>query len=171
MLEIRPRLEFPAIWEKIRDISLTEDVTTATLDNLDLDRDKAYMLVVSIHNPTTLAPYYYLFFNEDTTLTNYYTQIIYAAATALSASRTNNPYFALASAGQDVFAFVKIIRTPDGYPRWQSNIQYNNPPSINIIHYYGARNVVENVTRIDITSSEANGIGAGSRIMLFRVAR
>lgn len=154
-------------WILVSEVEVMLDTTTVSFTGLDLDSAKSYMLITVIKCVTGNADYL-IYFNNDTTNSHYYTQGFWCGSTARSSSRLNKPLWTYLVTNQCGFTHGKIMRDPNGCPRW-GNVQTNHSPSVVVIEMRnGVRNVAGNVTRIDITSSAADRIGAGSKLLLFK---
>ena len=64
--------------------------TTLTLSGLDLNADECYQISVEIDNATGSATTVSLYYNADTTATNYDEQVATAFGASLAAARANN---------------------------------------------------------------------------------
>jgi len=154
----------------IREIEVKTDTTTVTITELDVNRDRAYLLIIIIKNPTGSTSNYYLFVEGDTILTNYYTQYLDCDGTAIGAGRWNMPNIAVVHAGDNALLEVLLTRDVDGYARFTSRINRRPAASIRITIQFGAKTApVTNITRIDIVSAVTNAIGVGSKILIYAI--
>jgi len=160
----------PVGWEKVAEVDVTVDTTTITITGLDLDASKVYHMFLKVKNPTGVPAGYALFFNGDTTLTNYYKQYILGDGTSLSGNRENNPYFLGVTAGESAFVSFVIMRPPDGLARWANRNCELKSSLLKAAIIAGCYEIAGNVTQIDVWSNQAGGIGAGSKLILFGVA-
>jgi len=157
-------------WQKIAEIEVTADTTAITFTGLDLDADKAYFLLFKVKNPSTSELAYYLFFNDDTTTSNYYNQLIHGDDSNISGARENRPVIVGITGGSVGLSKVTIMRSPDGRPRYMAENTRESPSSIRVSLRYGAWTTDANVTKIEIQSQDANAIGAGSKVILFKLS-
>lgn len=155
-------------WEKIVEVDVTENTTTITITGLDLDAAKAYMILFKRKNPLALTSSIYVYFNNDTDLANYIHQWLDANGTTLTANRTNSASFAYTEAGESGFVVAHIMRTPDGFPRITC-LENRRETTLMIGIKSNLYTVNINVTRIDIVAFQAGAIGAGSKLILFKV--
>jgi len=164
------KLDF-GTWEKIVDTTVSgAAVTSITVTGLDLDAAKAYMILFKVTNPTPSNSDYYLYLNNDTTLTNYFVQYGAFNGTAVTADRVNDPRVAWTPAGQEVVILCWMIRDPGGYVRTMIKEIRKDPASL-LITVRGHTWVTKaNVTRIDITAAISGAIGIGSNLMIFKVS-
>jgi len=159
-------------WEKIVDTTVSPSaVTTITITGLDLDAAKAYLLIFKTDNTTASLADYQLFFNNDTTTTNYYTQVLGVYGTTVAAGRANTTYLARAAAGVETWCYALIQRSVDGYAGCFSHEIRNTGSAVELYQNAMTYTVTGNVTRIDITSSVSGGIAVGSRIIIFKVSK
>jgi len=160
------------LWEKIAEIDVTTDVTTITITGLDILKDKAYVILFTVKNPTGTTSWYNLFVNGDTIETNYYSQRYYADGASVGAARGNVAYCFHCDAGQNAFGEALLVRDPSGYARARSSTCTRDGSSITIFDFAVVKTAtVTNITRIDIVATVADAIGTGSKLLLFRVGR
>jgi len=150
----------------IREINVTTNTTDIDIIGLDGDRDKTYSIESSIENPTASDSEIYIYFNEDYTKTNYFTQWAYSSGTTRDQRRENYPLLLFLIAGTSGFCFGEILRTPDGLPRWKVEGTCGKGDTLAEFHVGGYRDIAENITSIRIHSTVTGAIGAGSRIIL-----
>lgn len=152
----------------ITDQILTSAVTTITILGLDLDAHGAYLLYLSPRNQQGSNSSIYIYFNNDTTLTNYYFQYLLAIGGSRSSNRLNQSFIGHVNANSVSFTEAIIMANPVD-TRWHARIGRRPASSIELELVSGAWVSSVNVTRIDITASVANALGIGTRIMLFKV--
>jgi len=156
-------------WEKIAEVEPDTDVTSVAFTGLNLDKDKAYMLVFQTRNPTASSGYIRLYFNQITTSAYYWLQSLYAAGTSIGAARVNHAGWIYTLAGHDFIGWCMIERYL--YPRW-INIWQGRLGSALVLYCYGGNFTIDtNVIRIDLVHDVAGGIAAASRFMLFKVSK
>jgi len=154
--------------KKVAEIDVSSDITQITITGLNINTDKFYLLIFKAKNPTSSETAYYIFFEGDTNPANYYTQDYVSTGSSYASARFNAPRIGYNYAGENMFTLALIIRDVDGIPRWGA-ITTRRP--INVVErggYGGGKTAaVTNITRIDIVSSIANAIGAGSKIIMY----
>jgi len=158
------------LWEKIAEVLVDVDSDYVDFIGLDINTDFVYVLLVTFKNPTGLSTAYYAFVEEDYIVTNYYTEYVDADGTTIAAGRTNEPLCAGAPAGEQCSSFIYIFLDPDGYFRWTFFASIR--PGASVFNRYGSgckTAPVTNITRIRIQAERTGGIGAGSKLGLFRV--
>jgi len=163
-------------WEKVAEVVPTANTDIVSITGLDLDADKAYLLILSIKDPTTETVYYRVCVNADYTFTNYYNQRLRVASIEVSAKRENLPCYIGADLGKSTQGHVVITRPAGDKVGFNLVGVRNLTSSIELFLHAAVYNVVANVTQINIysygtaTAGLVSGIGAGSRIMLFKVS-
>ena len=163
---------FIAGLEKITEIELTGNVNYVLFENLNGNEDWFYVIYFTTKNPTSNNVKYYLFINNDTDTANYYSQGLLASAGSVTASREEEPIVAHATAEEAVFCKIDISKDPFGYLR---TFSFANFDAANIIKLeitsicYSL--TIDNITSLTIQSSVANGIGKGSKFILFKARR
>jgi hypothetical protein len=154
--------------KKVAEISVTSDVTQITITGLDINTDKFYLIIGYIKNPTASLEVIALYVEGDTTSTNYYNQDFYVSGSSTGAGRGNSPYILDVSGGSNVGFLIFLLRDTSGYPRACSISTQDNVGSILIRSKAWTKTAtVTNITRIDLVASVTNGIGAGSRIIIY----
>jgi len=164
-------LEAAGSWEKIVETEITgAAVSSITVTGLDLDADKAYIMLFTVVNPTASSYDIRIFCNNDTTDTNYYTQLLEANGASIGYSRSNNAASVHSPAGESCFAVIHMMRDPDGYPRWLNQVSVRDPAAVFIIFRQTIWTSTTNVTRLDFVSI-SGGIGIGSKLIIFKVSK
>jgi len=157
--------------EKLAEVDAATDITTMTITGLDLDASKAFLLLFKVANPTASSAAYRLFFNNDTTETNYYFQALWVTGTTIAAGRWNKPELIFLDAGYEGFATCYVMRPPDGLPRYFASVVRRSGSEVILASNAGSWVTAANVTRIDVSASVVNGIGVGSKLILFGVSK
>ena len=171
------RIALDSVYESKAPVFSTEiasAVTTVDISGLRGLLYGGYRVEVLVNKLVGGAANFSIYFNQDYTATNYYSQYLQGAAGAASAARTNTSYIgALAGAGRAVF-------TVDIFPiKSSASGPYYLMAFVNEVREQGA-NVVASVRAIDYTvsitdftdirvaSSVANSFGVGSMVRVFR---
>lgn len=128
----------------------------------------AYILVISAKNATASNSTISLFFNSDTTATNYYRETTDTNGTSIGPSRTNDAVIAVMEASAGTVGDFTMIRDPDGYPVTLGRSSRRAAASISYYEVAHVRNNTANVTGITITASVANSLAVGSYAKLYR---
>lgn len=157
------------IWDKIISGAAVTSVTTDGEVTLDGKAHGGYEFEFVIYNPTAGSVTYSFFVNNDTTPANYTREEIRGSGgTLLSGGASDGLLIGTSLAAGNRYVFNgSITIDPAGYVS-----------ASHLVHQYAtqllsccglSKNVaVANLTRIDIVSSVANGIGINSRFRLWR---
>jgi hypothetical protein len=160
----------PVAFSPFREFVATADVSYVDFTDLDINCHKCYLILLNLRNPTGTGDYYKLYVEGDYNDSNYRTQVLYADGTTVGASRNYQPQITYGYPYETATACVYLFRDPLGYPKFLSMASYRLPFAILTNLFFGGRHAtVDNITRIRIYSGATGGIGAGSRIMLFRL--
>lgn len=144
-------------------------VTSIQFTNLDLDTDECYMVIATVHNPTGTGSNVALFYNADTTATNYYRQYIYCSSTTIGAARQNNAFILDPFASKSSTATIWIKADAEGYIRAYGCQEDKDPAECRLMNLFTCWTGTANATTITFTASVANSIGIGSNITLYKV--
>lgn len=156
-------------YQKLADVIVSGSaVTQIDITGLNLVKGEEYVLVSTyLHsgsNPLILV-------NDNTTVTNYYTQRLDVNNTVVGGVRYNTSYLGAFDSGYFSFISTKIKLTNNGYFIWQSNtIRSYNTVNMFMVEWYGTSTfTMTSINKISIKSESANGIGIGSRFQLYKV--
>lgn len=145
--------------------------TTLLLSGLDLDADEEYVVLVKGENASGGTMTVSLYFNGDTTPTNYRRQLFRSDAGASAAQRGNDAQVAEIIPAGDVFGFQFILRRNfDGHPHAMFR-GYDGDGNV-LRNFVGnvRREVSENVTSLQITAATTDGLAVGTHIKVFRLS-
>lgn len=134
---------------------------------LDINTHKSYRIELEL-NIVSGAPLIYCFVNNDTVLTDYYSQLWGGNAAAFTGARANNPSVqSIGIAGNHVCILncIKSNGTPLFTGIYSSQLG-TTPIGYNVLMFKTA--TVTNLTQLTFTSSVANAIGVGSKIRIYR---
>lgn len=155
-------------YELLADITVSSATTNIDITGLNIGKDEEIVLV-GYFGDAGFGIGGYITVNGNNTLTNYYSQYIYALETSVVGKRDNNPLFFVRKS--EIIAKIKL--TNSGYFVWQSSMIPNfvdNAPLLEEV--YGTSTfTITNITSIRLFSNLANGISADSRIQLYKVAK
>ena len=158
----------PNEYELLADYTVSGSaITSYTFSGLNINADEEVVLVATIDG--TAFNNVSIYFNGNTTGTNYYNQLLSASNTSVSGLRTNSSYALWTSL--NCFSLINIKLTNNGYIVWQSNTErYFSTSNIDLINIYGTSTfTTSQITSLTITHASANGIGIGSRFQLYKV--
>lgn len=157
--------------KKVADIIVSSATTQVDITGLDIDKDSEYMLVSDINNTSVDNSQIRLYPNGNNTTTNYYTQILNANSTNVSANRYNLNLMNLVNTGTKAFSISKIKLTNNGYYVVQTtNQRAYGGSGIEIYNEYMTSTfTLTSITSLLIQSEIANAIGIGSRFTLYKM--
>ena len=157
-------------WAVISDLTVDSDCDYVEWTGLDINRDGAYIILADIKNPTESGASCHIYINGNMTDTNYYNQYIEANGTSIIGGRGNNPGGPYVPAGSECFAVIWVMRDPTGHARTLRLMSWNTPDAVRLtVGTDVTVFTVSNITSIRIQTTQAGGIGAGSRFILCRV--
>ena len=143
--------------------------TTITITGLDLDSSKMFILCFSFkgaNNATTG----YVYYNNDTTNANYTQQSLQVNGTTVSGARFPGPGLPATASNGRCYAIAFIMRDPDGYVRLNALTIREESSSVKLVNKVFMWATTNNVTRIDLTANQTNGLAVGTKVLLFGVA-
>lgn len=153
--------------KKVAEVNITEDTTAITINDLDLNAAKFYVIILNLINPLESGTMQ-LFINNDTDIDNYRVQEFIADGESVNARRTTATKIAETWESAIAQAYCVLQRSPDSRSRWISHANEGPVGSLRLANYFGSHIVqVGNVTRLDFVSSVEDGIGAGTRVVIY----
>jgi len=162
-------------WERIYSKTLTAAATSLVISNLEGDTDCVYRLVLKQVNGYAGVASVLVSLNSDTGV-NYGFQMLYGQNTTVGASRNNN----LTGIGvsytngiSELCLSDSLIYAKSGYERTaliSKNVDVNGT-AITQIELRGEswNNTTDEVTSLLLTATNANGLGIGTTIELYRL--
>jgi len=156
-------------FEKIVEVDVITNSTNVDLSGLDGDFDKIYLLVILIKDGSGYAQVLFLYPNALTA--NLSCQMLRADGSTISASRdTIHLRLGDIDVGYKQGFFSSIIYAARGVQRrtFTPN-SYRGGTATNWLAYAGLWNdTTTKITSLRLESSQTNGIGAGSKIIVYR---
>lgn len=147
--------------------------TSITISGLDGDTDEEYLLITRLKSDYVGSVAYYLRPNNDSG-SNYGYQLIYGENTTIGAARgTSNNMELGATDATNILSFSKhLIYAKSGYVRTallEMSAKISGT-TVSVVELSGQswNNTVDNITSLVILSSQINGLGVGSRIILLK---
>lgn len=143
-------------------------VTSIDFSGLDVNTHKSYRIEVELINATASLFDCYCFVNGDTTITNYYSQVIDANSTTIVGGRYNYPSIGSVGASS-TSQHNSLVLKANGYVNVRSHGGYLLGPSTRTTTTTTVKtSTVTNITQLTFTSSVASAIGVGSKIRIYR---
>lgn len=143
--------------------------TTMTVTGLDLSAYEAFKVIVKLKNATGSAADISMFYNSDTTATNYYRQYAITSSTSTTGQRANDAIITYLSASTGGIIKMDIAEDVDGYPYALAFAAAGGSGIVirNIYHHW---TTAANVTSITLSSSVANSLDIGSIMKVYGIA-
>lgn len=159
----------PPLFERLTEVTLDRDATLFSVTGLDLEADGCYLIFYQGVKTTGGDTNLWIFFNRDTTAANYISCGLANQAGSFSARYFGCPVISgPISANKTVFALIALMRCADGYPRAvaMSSSSYSGGEAFMttaVVTKY-----ITNVKEIDFWHGIDYGVGAGSKMIIFR---
>jgi hypothetical protein len=154
-------------FQKVAEVTVSSNTTSVSLTGLDINTAKMYILQFLVKNAGT-ACFYYLFVNNNTTQTNYYTQYFGVGGTGTNAQRANDARFNYTNASSESFVCSFIGLTPDGkYKALTIDGRQTGSSTEVDLEFASSTFTMSNITDLTIQAGSANQIAAGSKVILW----
>jgi hypothetical protein len=159
--------------EKVADITTTANATQVDISSLSIGKDSEYLLVsdVAFANNTHQLN---VCVNDNTTLTNYYTQLIVGNGSTAAAVRNNSARIQEGGTNQNSigYAYIKLSEIGAFTAQSYSMRDYGGSTSLEAQNWF-VSSTAENITSITklnlLSGAFANTIGSGSRFILYKL--
>jgi len=143
-------------------------VTSIDFTGLDINTDKSYRIEFEWITGASGANCY-LYYNNDTTITNYHYQLLSGNGATTTSARVNSAIVAITAANLRSYAVIDVA-TVDGYACADSS--NTRDIGIGLIRSGFGQNkssaTVTNITQLTLTSSVANQIDIGTKVRIYR---
>jgi len=160
--------------EKVADITVANTANQIDLTGFEMNKGSKYLLIADTisandSNDFSVMP------NDLTTQTQYYTQYLQGSNTSRGAGRLNfsSINFHFSTTGINSLAYVYINLSQIGAYTHQSHMITRVGLSNPVITNYVTSSTYENLTSINklniLAFNKTNGIGAGTRFMLYKL--
>ena len=145
--------------------------TSISISGLDLAADEKYVIHFTADNATASAASISLYFNADTTATNYDRQAVTIASNLVTASRANDALIGTlnANAVNVNYTITPLALNLEGRPRSTWDRHGDNTTALAAQLFWHMRRTVANVTQIQVTSSVANSLAIGSKLTIWKL--
>jgi hypothetical protein len=158
--------------EKVADITVGSNTTQVDISSLSIDKDSEYLLV-SDYVYGAAGNNFDLFVNNNTTLTDYYTQRIQGSGSTASASRDNSARVGYLDSNDLRFLSYGHIKLSNigAYTSQNYSMQHMGTSSMFLRNDF-VSSVAENITSItsiNVRSRATNGFGVGTRLQLYKL--
>lgn len=159
------------VYELLADTTISTAVTSVDISSLTLGKSDEIILVSDIVNTSASTSTYSLYFNNNTTATNYYAQRLTADNTTVNSARTNNALMVdqVASGKTLIESAIKLANSGYIVAQHNSAEAYSGSGIILNDYYETTTFTATSITQLTITASVTNAIGIGSRFQLYRI--
>ena len=157
----------------IKDIEVTgSSVTQVDLTGLDIQKGELYEMVFTLAKNASGVAVIGLYANDNTTNTNYHLQTLGVNGTNIGAHRFNSNGIIVGQTTKGSYSKTYVKLTNDGHIVFlNKDIRYHDSTAPEIVlNYLTSAFTASSITKINLKSQIANGIGVGSRIQLYKVA-
>ena len=165
-----------SVWKEIVDYTVPSNTTSVVLDNFGtITKDDFISFRITHINPIANGNELKLFPNNNTTETNYHTQELQGSGSTVSASRVNRQRFINTNDNQPNFVY--------GYLKLSENDKFNifsnsyreltnafSQFSTTFYYITSTSSFSNGITSLTLASQRTNGLGAGSRIQIYKLA-
>lgn len=141
--------------------------TVLTLSGLDLSLYRSFTIIMRMKNAVASASDLSMYFNGDTTPSNYTRQSLNADGGTVSAARANTAQFGTIPASSTFTSRLEIINDSDGKPRVFSYGNRDGATVLKLSYFNVAWNTAANITSISVSASVANSLAVGSEFAVF----
>ena len=156
--------------QKVADITVASNTTQVDITGLNIDKSSEYLLIgdftASVNTPLDL------FINNDTNLSNYYSQLIEAYGSTSNAARLNRPYFSYSLANNTSLNYAHLKLSNIGSFTHQSyRINSIGTSNVGLTNYFSSTTseTINSVSEINIKAGDTNAIVSGSRFQLYKL--
>jgi hypothetical protein len=155
----------------VQDITVSSATTSVSFTGLNITSADDYLLIVDIINATASSQGHYLYFNSNTTGTNYYRQQIYCSSTSVSGSRSNeaDPFYTVGNQKTFGIARIKLTNSGFGVVQASTNYSYGGSSLDSLDRFMTTTFTMSSITSLTVTSQFSNAIGVGSRFRLYKL--
>jgi hypothetical protein len=152
------------------DWTATSNVTYVDVTGLNIQSCWGYWIYIALYNPTASAFGLYMFINGDYTTANYYYEYLLASGTSVSASRGNAAAITGGYGGEGLITTAFLTLAPGNYP-YAWSVTARRPGNLLDGFYLAWTYIysVSNITSLRFQSNVASCIGAGTRILIYRL--
>lgn len=141
--------------------------TTLTLSGLNLASYKGFIIVMALDNATASNADVSLYYNADTTATNYNRQSLGADGASVSGARANTAQIGTIPASETLTGSIEIANDRDGRPRATSRFNRDAGSVLKFSLFITAWTSATNVTSITLSSSVATSLAVGSTFTVY----
>ena len=157
-------------WELVADTTVASATTTVNFTGLSISKDDEYMLMIdSVKAQVGSA---FMCVNNNTTLTQYYTQWLAAGNSSVTSGRANDCFYSyVPNTTYKALIILKLKVSNSGYYCFQTSqlVNYNGIPTELALGAGSSTFTIGSITSLNIFTAASNGIAAGSRFQLYKL--
>jgi len=154
---------------KVSEVDVASNTNAVDFTGLDVNTDRFYELYGTLKNNDASTATYYLFVNADYTITNYYREYVVFTGGSITMGRVNDNALQYLETGKLGTLVAVIMRDPDGYFRFHMHGTRYLGSAFDMLFMGCVKTAsITNITELRVASNVASGIGAGSKLTLFR---
>ena len=157
-------------YELVADVTVATATTQVDFSGLNFGKDDDLLLVSGVVNAIASDVALNLYVNNNTTATNYYTQVLTSDATSVTSVRVNVMRSLNLTPSDTSIAYHKIKLTNNGYCVFQTDATRRIPSSPLSTNYFATTTfTLTSITQLTVLANTTNAIGVGSRFQLYRL--
>jgi len=144
-------------------------VTSIDFTGLDINKDKSYRIEVEYLNAGTAASLS-LFYNNDTTVTNYYRQHTFGDGASTTSARVNNAIVIFTSSNSSICTATILVTLNNGYANAHCDfVRDIGATIINSTMTQAKTSATEsNITQLTLTDDVGSQIAIGTKVRIYR---
>jgi len=158
-------------WEKVFDSTAIDNISLWSVNNLDLNAHKAYLIIFVAVNKSGTSCNYKLYCNGNTSDGYYWNQYLEVDGANIYNSRNNDATIAIAYNDSPVVVVGFMARPQPSRVQMVIIGSREYYASIRIMHRSWNFETYDNITSIQLYATASGGIGQGSRLMIFKVSK
>lgn len=144
--------------------------TTLAMSGLDLSAYKSFLIVGSLDNATASQSNVSLYYNADTTATNYRRELLTAAAATVSAAAGNDGIAIVLQPSETTVFQAFIANDRDSKPRARTFGTEGSTTAMIVRDTSHVWNSATNITGITLSASVANSLAVGSTFSVWGIS-
>jgi hypothetical protein len=159
----------PPLLKPYLEVTLVNNADYVDLTDLDINTHKAYYIKATFTNPTTSLADLNLYINGNTA-GSYSGQNMYSNDFTVGGGYRNSAWIGTIGAGDTMTLDLFLVKDPNGRMCGNGLTCMFPGSNLNVVAVSVTSNfTVTNITSIRIAASVSGALGAGSRILLFRL--
>ena len=156
-------------WKEIVDYTVPSNTTSVDITGLNITKDDFIKITANISNPTVAKEIFFSF--NGLPKTNFYRQHLQGFGTSVSSERWNDNSWGPVSTNSvgQYFAYLKI--SENNKSNVFSNNNWDTVLTSTLVRYSYVTSTanISSITSLNIFADDTNGIGANSRIQIYKL--